>query len=197
MRELRKGNKSWFAIYPFADEIGQACQSSPDDVLLVDVGGNRGADILDFHKSHGDLSGRLVLQDLPETIAQVEQSAMAGIELQPYDFFEPQPVEGAAAYFWKFILHDWDDESIHKFLPNTVQAMGAESRLLIEEFVLPDTGADLKTSHLDIMMMVYHSGMERTLTQWEMLLDSCGLRIAKVWNRTDTDSSVLECRLKE
>lgn len=87
-------------------------------------------------------------------------------------------------------------ENIRKFLPNTIQAMGPDSRLLIEEFVLPDTGADLKTTHLDIMMMVYHSGMERTLTQWERLLDSCGVRIAKVWSRPDTDSSVLECRLK-
>lgn len=133
------GNKSWFTIYPFAEQIGRACSDNPDGILLVDVGGNRGADILDFHNSHGDLSGRLVLQDLPETIAQVDKSAMAGIELQPYDFFTPQPVKGAAAYFWRFILHDWDDDNIRKFLPNTVEAMGPESRLLIEEFVVSST----------------------------------------------------------
>ncbi|GIZ44061.1 hypothetical protein CKM354_000727000 [Cercospora kikuchii] len=193
MRENRKGNKPWFTIFPFAQQIGAACKST-EEVLLVDVGGNRGADILDFHKANPDLAGRLVLQDLPETIANVDRSIMDGIDLQPYDFFTPQPVKGAKAYFWRWILHDWDDDSIRKFLGNTIQAMDADSRLLIEEFVLPDTGADVKTSHLDIMMMLYHSGMERTLSQWKELLTSCGVDIVKVWTRPDTDSSVLECR---
>lgn len=194
MRENRSGNKPWFTIYPFAAEMGAACQDA-NEVLLVDIGGNRGADILDFHQTHPDLPGRLILQDLPETIANVDKAAMSGIELQPYDFFTPQPVQGAKAYFWRWILHDWDDASIRKFLDNTIQAMSADSRLLIEEFVLPDTGADAKASHLDIMMMLYHSGMERTLSQWQALLTSCGLRIVKVWTRPDTDSSVLECKV--
>lgn len=196
MRENRKGNKPWFTIYPFANELGKSC-SNADNVLLVDIGGNRGADILEFHQTHPDLAGRLILQDLPETISNVDKSIMDGIELQPYDFFTPQPVKGAKAYFWRWILHDWDDGNIRKFLSNTVEAMHPDSRLLLEEFVLPEMGCDVKTSHLDIMMMVYHSGMERTLSQWTTLLDSCGLHIVKVWNRPDTDSSVLECRLKQ
>ncbi|KAI5360201.1 putative O-methyltransferase domain, S-adenosyl-L-methionine-dependent methyltransferase [Septoria linicola] len=194
MKENRRGNKPWFTIFPFAEQVGNNCKS-PDEVLLVDVGGNRGADILELHKTHPDLNGRLILQDLPETIANVDRSTMHGIELQAYDFFTPQTVKGARAYFWRWILHDWDDSSIRSFLGNTVQAMSRDSRLLIEEFVLPDTGADVKTSHLDIMMMLYHSGMERTLTQWQMLLKSCGVDIVKIWTRPDTDSSVLECRL--
>lgn len=195
MRENRRGNRPWFTIFPFAEEISATAPDDDDDfVLLVDVGGNRGADLLDFHRAHRTLPGRRVLQDLPETVARVDRTALEGIDVQAYDFFTPQPVRGATAYFWRWILHDWDDASIRVFLGHTVRAMGPRSRLLIEEFVLPDTAADVKMGHLDVLMMLYHSGMERTQTQWRTLLESCGVDVVKVWTRPDTDSSVLECR---
>lgn len=197
MAENRHNNMPWFHIYPFADELGNACKDKSDNVLLVDVGGNRGADILEFRQNHPDMPGRFILQDLPETIEAVYKTAMKGIELQAYDFFTPQPVKGAKAYFWRWILHDWDDENIRKFLSNTVKAMDKDSKLLLEELVLPDTGVDMKCSHLDILMMLYHSGMERSLSQWRALMDSCGLQIVKVWDRPDTDPSILECKLKK
>lgn len=197
MGQNRIWNLPWYQIYPFADEMGKACESSPDDVLLVDIGGNRGLDILDFHKAYPNLPGRLVLQDLPETIDAVDASTMGKIELKPYNFYTPQEVKGAKAYFWRWVLHDFGDDEVRKFLTNTVRVMGPDSRMLIEELVVPETRADTKTSHLDILMMLYHSGMERTLTQWTSLLSSCGLDIVKVWSRPDTDSSVLECRLKQ
>ena len=197
MVENRAVNIPWFHIYPFGDELGQACSSGPDDVLLVDVGGNRGADILEFRQAHPNLPGRLILQELPETIAAVDEASMADIELQSYDFFTPQPVKGAKAYFWRWILHNWDDESIRTFLSNTVEVMNQDSKVLIEEYVLPDVGVDIKCSSHDILMMLYHSGMERSLSQWSALMDSCGLEIVKVWTRPDTDPSILECRLKQ
>lgn len=197
MAENRKGNKPWFTIYPFVEELGAQCSSKPNGVSLVDVGGNRGADILEFRKTYPDFPGRLVLQDLPETIAQIDKSIMQDVELQTYDFFTPQPVEKATAYFWRWIVHDWDDEQTRKFLSNTVKVMDKDSRLLLEEFVLPDMGCDAKTSHLDILMMLYHSGLERTRSQWISLLESCGLTVVKIWTRPDTDSSVIECKLQQ
>lgn len=197
MVENRAVNVPWFHIYPFADELGQACSNNPGDVLLVDVGGNRGADILELRQAYPTMLGRLILQELPETIAAVDKSSMADIELQAYDFFTPQPVKGAKAYFWRWILHNWDDDNIRVFLSKTVQVMNEDSKILIEEYVLPDIGVDIKCSSHDILMMLYHSGMERSLSQWRALLDSCGLEIVKVWTRPDTDPSILECRLKQ
>lgn len=45
---------------------------------------------------HNDLPGRLILQDLPETINSIEK-ALPGIEPMIYDFFGPQPVIGESA----------------------------------------------------------------------------------------------------
>ena len=53
------------------------------------------------------------------------------------------------------------------------------SRILIDEFVLSNTGASIRGSAMDFLMMMYTSGMERTVRQWETLLESSGLEIIK------------------
>jgi len=55
------------------------------------------------------------------------------------------------------------------------------SRILIWEYVLPDTGAAAVPALLDIQMMMI-GGMERTKKQWAALLWSVGLEIVKVWD---------------
>ena len=70
------------------------------------------------------------------------------------------------------------------------------SRLLIDEYVLPETGASIRGSAMDFLMMCFLSGIERTRRQWDELLDSCGLEIVKVWGiRTDYEQ-VIEAQLK-
>jgi hypothetical protein len=113
--------------------------------LLVDIGGNRGTDILECRQTYPDLLGRFVLQDLPETITAVEYATMGGIELQAYDIFTPQPVHGAKIYFWRRVLHDFDDDSARSILSNTVNAMDDDSKLLIQELVLPDTKCECQS----------------------------------------------------
>lgn len=71
------------------------------------------------------------------------------------------------------------------------------SRLLIDEYVLPDTGAPIRGSSMDFLMMMFCSGMERTRHQWEVLLDSCGLEIVKIWGTRSDYEQVIEARLKE
>ena len=53
------------------------------------------------------------------------------------------------------------------------------SKMLINDWVLPDTGSPLVPALLDIQMLVVLSGMERTETQWKHLLASVGLEIVK------------------
>ena len=69
------------------------------------------------------------------------------------------------------------------------------SRLLINEFVLPDVGCDLHPALLDIMMMTLACGIERTEGQWRGLLDSVGLEIVNIWSSPGVES-VIETKLK-
>ena len=68
-------------------------KSNEHHVLLVDVGGGKGKLIERFRKQRPDLTGRMILQDLPRVIEgrEVEE----GVEYMAHDFFTPQPVNGA------------------------------------------------------------------------------------------------------
>lgn len=69
------------------------------------------------------------------------------------------------------------------------------SKLLINEWVLPDTNVPLYPAALDITMMVLLSGIERTETQWKELLSSVGLKIVKFWSVGPEDEGLIEAML--
>lgn len=72
------------------------------------------------------------------------------------------------------------------------------SKLLIFEYILPDVGAALFPSLLDINMLVLLNGMERTETQWKELLSSVGLEVVKFWynNADNNQEGLIEARLR-
>lgn len=53
------------------------------------------------------------------------------------------------------------------------------SKILINDWVLPDTGSPLLPALMDIQMIIVLSGIERTQTQWKDLLESVGLEVVK------------------
>ena len=104
---------------------------------------------------------------------------------------------GARVYYFRNICHDWSDEHCQTILTNTAKSMEkGYSRILIDDFVLPNTGAPLRGSAMDFLMMVYASGMERTRHQWETLLEASGLEMIKVWGEDSGYEQVIECQLK-
>lgn len=194
MAGRRAGQLRWLDVYPAESEL--AGKTTEDSVLLVDIGGNQGHDLKMFKERHPNLPGRLILQDLPEAVNKIE-TPLEGIEVIPYDFFTPQSIKGAQLYFFRGVCHDWSDEQCRKFLSNTVKAMDKNSRLLINEFVLPNTGAGQLQASLDIMMMTLVSGLERTEMQWRALLESIGLEVVKIWSIMPEVEAVIEAKLKE
>lgn len=73
------------------------------------------------------------------------------------------------------------------------------SRLLINENVIPDRGADWETTALDVMLMIeFSSPGERTRADWARLLEqqAVGLRIVQVWGGGNGGAeSLIECEL--
>lgn len=55
------------------------------------------------------------------------------------------------------------------------------SKLLLNEWILSDMGAPVFAAGMDIEMMVLHSGMERTQSQWRKLLGEAGFEVVKFW----------------
>lgn len=61
-------------------------------VMLVDIGGGYGHEIQEIKKRYPAIPGRMILQDLPETISHV--TAAPGTEAMAYNFFTPQLIRG-------------------------------------------------------------------------------------------------------
>ena len=92
MSGRREGMPRWLDVYPAVEKIKATGEQDVDAVSIVDVGGGQGHDLQLFHDRHPDVRGRLVLQELPETLSNL--TAPPGIETIPYDFFTPQPIQG-------------------------------------------------------------------------------------------------------
>lgn len=94
-------------------------------------------------------------------------------------------------------MHDWPDNECAKILQNVADAMNGDSRILIDEVVLPDTGAHWQATMADISMMIGLGGKERTNQQWKSLADRVGLRIEEIHTYTaSTYTSIVVLALK-
>ena len=70
------------------------------------------------------------------------------------------------------------------------------SKLLIHEMIVPEQGASIFHAMLDMTMMVFNGGMERTEKQWRALLEKAGLRVIEVWAPLEEDADgIIEAML--
>lgn len=92
MSAQREGRAHWLDFYPYEQKLSAEARDNEHDVLFVDVGGALGSEIKELRKRYPALKGRMILQDLQQTIDHV--SADPGMEATVHDFFTPQPVTG-------------------------------------------------------------------------------------------------------
>ena len=59
--------------------------------------------------------------------------------------------------------------------------MSTESKILIDEMIVPDYGAYWRTTQLDLTVMSSLAALERRKTQWYDLLQAAGLRIVDIY----------------
>ncbi|KAJ5923775.1 S-adenosyl-L-methionine-dependent methyltransferase [Penicillium verhagenii] len=185
----------WFEIYPIESKL-HSLRKDVASALIVDVGGGPGQELARFKERYPELPGRFVLQDLPITLKRIEKLTV-GIEAMEYDFFTPQPVKGARLYFLRDVLHNWSDAKSAQILSRIVEAMDpAYSTLIIDDYVLPNTGAELRAAEMDILMWLHTAGLERTVAQWETLLSGVGLELIEIRSSPRGNESVLEARVR-
>ena len=59
-------------------------------------------------------------------------------------------------------------------------AMAADSVIILDEAVVPETGVDSKIVNRDVVMLSFACSLERTEEHWRQLLGGVGLRIRNV-----------------
>jgi hypothetical protein len=97
------------------------------------------------------------------------------------------------------ILHDWSDDICLQILAQVKAAMKpGYSKLLIHEMLIPEQGASTFHAMLDMTMMCFNAGMERTEKQWRALLEKAGLTVVKFWHPPQVDADgIVEAVLQE
>jgi hypothetical protein len=86
----REPELSWLTVYPITEEA-KDCNDANRPVY-VNIGGGIGHQCAQFKKAYPDIPGRVILQDMPHSIANALQTP--GVENMAHDFFEPQPIRG-------------------------------------------------------------------------------------------------------
>jgi demethylsterigmatocystin 6-O-methyltransferase len=57
--------------------------------------------------------------------------------------------------------------------------MDKDSRILIDDMALSNSGVHWRATQIDVLMMML-AGLERTKEQWHVLLDKAGLKILEI-----------------
>ncbi|CAG8982199.1 hypothetical protein HYALB_00003635 [Hymenoscyphus albidus] len=190
MTVQRAGAPIFISTFQFKKELGNF-QGKP---VFVDVGGGFGNQAMAVLEAFPELSGKLILQDLPQTLEHVP--AIDGIQVMAHNFFEPQVVKvmiylkelrcrtniisGAKFYYLRNILHDWPDEKSVVILKNIISAMEPDSRILIDDKVLPNEKVHWQATQEDLTMMATLGSKERTVEQLRVLMDSAGLEVLDI-----------------
>ncbi|WQF86928.1 Putative O-methyltransferase domain, S-adenosyl-L-methionine-dependent methyltransferase superfamily [Colletotrichum destructivum] len=178
--KLQPPDGDWLAALPVDKEVAQWQASDPERVLFVDIGGGMGHQCLRLRERYPDAPGRVIVQDMPITIGRIPKPMPHGVEAMAHSFDDPQPIKNAKFYYLRNVLHGLPYDHSVSVLKKLAASMGAESRLVIDDLVVPDEGACRQACQLDFIMMASIAGRKRTKTQWYTLLEAAGFKILDI-----------------
>ncbi|RIA83349.1 O-methyltransferase-domain-containing protein [Glomus cerebriforme] len=158
-----------------------------ENSTAVDVdGGNGGVmlELLNRYKTKG------VIFDLPQVMENTRKiwneehkEFLDRVKFFPGSFFEDHPPQ-ADVYFLRWILHDWSDTLSVKILKNLRSSISSNStttstRLIILESILDDSVHDSLLTQIDMIMLTFDFGKERTLQNFIKILKKSGWKYVK------------------
>jgi hypothetical protein len=151
---------------------------------LMDVAGGHGALMRTILAKYPSMRGIVIdLEHVVEGAKQMpENHAMANrCEFLCADFFAAVPAN-ADAIIMKHIIHDWDDAEAVTILRNCRKALAGKPGakvLLVESVITPDNAPQLG-KFIDLEMMAFPGGRERTEDEFRRLFAAAGLKLARI-----------------
>ncbi|CAI0645670.1 unnamed protein product [Colletotrichum noveboracense] len=170
-----------------------------DGGLIVDVGGGLGQVSRKILEAFPDSGLRCVVQD-KHAVSSDTRNPRGDLDLtlQQHDFFNIQPIKGAAVYHLRHILHDWPDDACVEIVRQIVPAMDAKcSRILICDQIVQDHSPSLASVLYDVDMMSLFNGKERTLSEFRQIFVKADPRlyIKDVKRSQESATTMIEVRI--
>jgi hypothetical protein len=148
---------------------------------IVDVAGGHGLLLATILSRNPHLKGTLF--DAPHVVEGAKEGPLKTLlsrcTLVGGDMFASVPT-GADAYIMKHIIHDWPDERCVHLLKLCRQAVKPGGRLLVVDCVIQPGNSFSPAKFLDLQMLLFPGGQERTEKQFRDLFAAAGWRLQRV-----------------
>ena len=163
--------------------------------VLADIGGGNGSLISAILERYPKMKG--ILYDLGHVGERAKKNLKAAgladrCTVMEGSFFESIPA-GADAYLFRHIIHDWTDQQCAQILGHCRKVIPANGKLLIADCVVPPGNTLCPAKDIDMIMLAFPGGQERTEAQFRSLLKSSGFELKSI-TPTKTMISVIEGR---
>ena len=160
--------------------------------VLADIGGGNGSLISAVLARYPSITG--ILFDLGHVVGRAKENLQAAglggrCNVIEGSFFETIP-GGADAYLFRHIIHDWTDEQCIQILGHCRKVIPAGGKLLIVDCVVPAGNAPSLSKDMDITMLTFPGGRERTAGQFRSLLKASGFELKSITPTTSIISVV-------
>ena len=148
---------------------------------IVDVAGGHGLLLATILQRHPQMRG--TLYEMASVIDGAASGPLAPLmdrsTLVSGDMFTEMPA-GHDAYIMKHIIHDWPDDACVKILQGCRKGVNPGGKLLVADSVIkPGNDPDF-AKLLDIDMLLFPGGCERTEQQFRDLFAAAGWRLNRI-----------------
>ncbi len=158
---------------------------------IVDVGGGHGLLLATILERNTHLTG--TLYEVPHVVEGAVngplKSVMERCTFASGDMFSSVPA-GADAYIMKHIIHDWPDDLCLKILKACRKSVNSGGRLLVIDSVIQPGNDFSPGKFLDLQMLIFPSGCERTEKQFRDLFAAAGWKLSRIIRTAAPDSIV-------
>jgi hypothetical protein len=148
---------------------------------IVDVAGGHGLLLATILLRNPHLKG--TLYEIPQVVNGAKNGPLKPVmdrcTLASGDIFSSVPA-GADAYIMKHIIHDWPDELCIKILKACRKGVNPGGKLLVVDNVIQPGNEFAPGKFLDIEMLIFPGGCERTEKQFRELFTDAGWRLNRV-----------------
>src|SRR5215472_1177202 len=163
--------------------------------VLADIGGGNGSLLSAILGRYPKMKG--ILFDLGHVAERAKLNLKAAgladrCTVIEGSFFETIPA-GADAYLFRHIIHDWTDEQGAQILGHCRKAIPSNGKLLIANCVVPAGNTPCPSKDMDMVMLAFPGGQERTEAQFRSLLKASGFDLQSI-TPTTTMIHVVEGR---
>ena len=159
---------------------------------IVDVGGGHGQ-LLALMLGAAPAADGVLLEQASLIPGAEQRLRAAGLlsrcRLEGGSFFDTAPDDGDL-YVLRRVIHDFDDDQAVALLANLRRHMPTGATLLLMESVVPPGNEPHLAKSLDLDMLLFVGGRERTEAEYDAVLRSAGFRMTRIVPTISTISLV-------